>query len=772
MRESKTGRDSGFSIALIRGGDAGGAWLYLVGALLYAGFFYCLWEMFGLAGTGASLLPPFALGCVYSAIGCGLLRKRRLAAIAAALIPAAYVIAGSRYVSEGWNVTANQVFLALEYYVGRILPRYECNEALSQALCASLFLLLPSIALAFLCGRVARAAKTGGAAGRLSGIAWRVVLSLASLLLWAAALLYRAPLAPAGIAALVTALVFLAGIRPFTKNRAPDGSRFSPCFLALAAALTLAAAIPLLLPGWAGAAQADEARRAAARMVQSLRYEGSGWVLPDGDFGRIADVKAEDAASYYGLGESRDTHVYYFRGFVGEDYTSGGWAELSPGRKAEYATLFSWLHDRGFYGQNQYALLTETLGFSGGVREVPIVNAGSSARYLYTPYEAGPYRSDKARIGDENCLAGGLRGEAAYSIALADGAAISDERLFQALAEAYRRGGEGATQYLTSENAYRDYVYENYLGMPDEARGCIERYMAGLELPDKKIVFSDAKLVVNTYLSQVGYAQAPEEAYVSGDFLAYLLEKSGEGNSLHLATAAVMMFRYLGVPARYVEGFRLTQGGMDAAMSRGAVDLLEGKPGAWAEIYRDGVGFVPFEMEPPDLTWPEQPPRNIDNPDVPLAAEPPKPQPDWYKPLLWLLVILCLLLLIAMLILVTRRAVKRRRLASLLSVPDNAEAVSRTTSYLIRLLVHAGIPYKQGSLFPLRDALASAFDDAMGEEYATVVRVQQAALFSGRGVGDADRARVGAFLDGYIARLKAQAGFRGRLRLKWIDCVF
>lgn len=43
----------------------------------------------------------------------------------------------------------------------------------------------------------------------------------------------------------------------------------------------------------------------------------------------------------------------------------------------------------------------------------------------------------------------------------------------------------------------------------------------------------------------------------NNDFLAYTLEQKKKGYSVHYATAAVLMLRYYGVPARYVEGYYL-----------------------------------------------------------------------------------------------------------------------------------------------------------------------------------------------------------------------
>lgn len=39
------------------------------------------------------------------------------------------------------------------------------------------------------------------------------------------------------------------------------------------------------------------------------------------------------------------------------------------------------------------------------------------------------------------------------------------------------------------------------------------------------------------------------------DFVLNFLDGTRKGYSVHYATAAAMMFRYYGIPARYVEGF-------------------------------------------------------------------------------------------------------------------------------------------------------------------------------------------------------------------------
>ncbi len=76
------------------------------------------------------------------------------------------------------------------------------------------------------------------------------------------------------------------------------------------------------------------------------------------------------------------------------------------------------------------------------------------------------------------------------------------------------------------------------------------------------------------------------------------LERSGSGYSVHYATAAALMLRYFGVPARYVEGYFLSaeEAGRYAAGER--IVLTERNAHAWAEYYLDGVGWIPFETTP------------------------------------------------------------------------------------------------------------------------------------------------------------------------------
>ena len=59
-----------------------------------------------------------------------------------------------------------------------------------------------------------------------------------------------------------------------------------------------------------------------------------------------------------------------------------------------------------------------------------------------------------------------------------------------------------------------------------------------------------------------------------------------------------MMFRYYGIPARYVEGYLITPEDAEH-MNPGEPYVLDDTHAhAWVEYYQDGVGWLPFETTP------------------------------------------------------------------------------------------------------------------------------------------------------------------------------
>lgn len=147
-------------------------------------------------------------------------------------------------------------------------------------------------------------------------------------------------------------------------------------------------------------------------------------------------------------------------------------------------------------------------------------------------------------------------------------------------------------------------------------------YLYGLE-EDEEINRFDLALSFAQYLSDnYQYTLSPAEVPDGVDFVDWFIS-TGEGYCTYFASAMAQMARYAGIPSRYVEGYALA----DAERNEGGEYILTGKQAhAWAELYFDGVGFVPFDaLSLERLNAEEQKP---DDPDKRPEVEVPTPSPD------------------------------------------------------------------------------------------------------------------------------------------------
>lgn len=71
------------------------------------------------------------------------------------------------------------------------------------------------------------------------------------------------------------------------------------------------------------------------------------------------------------------------------------------------------------------------------------------------------------------------------------------------------------------------------------------------------------------------------------------------GYCVHYASAAVFMFRTMGIPARYAEGYVVQQTDYAEETETGRrFDIPDSSSHAWVEIYQDGIGWIPVEVTP------------------------------------------------------------------------------------------------------------------------------------------------------------------------------
>ena len=196
-------------------------------------------------------------------------------------------------------------------------------------------------------------------------------------------------------------------------------------------------------------------------------------------------------------------------------------------------------------------------------------------------------------------------------------------RNFSSLYSLVKSGAEHIPDERSSAGRYRRFVYENYL---DTNTSCADRIknelisdiMQGeydISQPDGK-----ARFILDTiafFNREYDYTLSPGVTPSTKDYVGYFLFEKKRGLCAHFASAAVMIFRCAGIPARYVEGFvvpgslytqqadyrrqaRLYEDGdLETEMWQYYdIEVTDRYAHVWAEVYIDGIGWMTVDPTP------------------------------------------------------------------------------------------------------------------------------------------------------------------------------
>ncbi|WP_165056330.1 MULTISPECIES: transglutaminase family protein [unclassified Adlercreutzia] len=382
--------------------------------------------------------------------------------------------------------------------------------------------------------------------------------------------------------------------------------------------------------GYRGSAGLHAAKEDAVAAVDELRFGSD--TLPQGD---LAAAHAMNVApgeqpaerlevSFADADAVRRSEPLYLRGFAGATYTGTAFERLRPADyEGDWTGLFNWLDARGFDALSQYAayraLDDAEEGGVAGTSDVTVRALGAYQRYAYAPTSAtasGPgalldlYRTTDRLGGNESSTfevvtdaqmaevtapGGWVYEEAAALDADVDAAAPAEDDL-----------AAREQDFLRSEVAYRSFVRDRYLEVPDAVAPAVEQFFFAddtWDAEDGTLYAASTRirtmLDVSCDYNGQGVQFAPAGAQPA-DYVTWFLEDAREGNAAAFASAAVLAFRQVGIPARYVEGYLLDEDalGRMGAASETSCTLDEGDAHAWAEVYVDGAGWMPVEVTP------------------------------------------------------------------------------------------------------------------------------------------------------------------------------
>ena len=143
-------------------------------------------------------------------------------------------------------------------------------------------------------------------------------------------------------------------------------------------------------------------------------------------------------------------------------------------------------------------------------------------------------------------------------------------------------------ELASEELRYRDYAHSYYTRLPDSTRSALQQICSSMDWSAGQ---SGILWRVAEYVRVQGIYDVNVAPYPSDDYAVYFLTQSHTGYCIHFATAAVALYRTLGIPARVCEGYLVNNTAPGSSVKVTGADAH-----AWAEVYVDGLGWVPVEV--------------------------------------------------------------------------------------------------------------------------------------------------------------------------------
>ncbi len=356
--------------------------------------------------------------------------------------------------------------------------------------------------------------------------------------------------------------------------------------------------------------------------------------LSGGKLGKVAEVKyneSEQLLLTVPVESAREG--LYLKGYVGSVYTGSSWEEHSKEERKKYRELTDLIPSKEFQPVNQNVLLLKQI-----LDSMRVVNSSNVSIYVggeslllskYSVFQGNcrveykeaskkyiyaPYFTDFEQLG---------QGYYVQDLYLAPRSKKREYKfdyffnVFNSPVPFIKLDKASLTKYSENEKRYRDYVYKVYTELPEKG---LEELKRDFAIQRKQNLDMDDKLTyVESYLKDnTTYTLSPGKLPEGEDFVEYFLFQNKKGYCAHYASAAVLMLRAMGVPARYVEGYRVGPSedtdkltGEEQVISAYTgnesvkqntqmkqISVKDSNAHAWTEVYIDNYGWLPMDFTP------------------------------------------------------------------------------------------------------------------------------------------------------------------------------
>lgn len=263
-----------------------------------------------------------------------------------------------------------------------------------------------------------------------------------------------------------------------------------------------------------------------------------------------------------------------------EKETNGVWGELSGEEKYAYSDEFYWLGKLDFSPAFQTASLDNALDISdSGIVTVNIKNGGKPI------YTYGMTTAENA-FSDPKIIGGSFENTKSYYRL-----AVSESYLTKPFGTYDTLHTSPPLDYLAAEKGYRDYVYSTCLDISAEDKQLAANHF-DLEGSQGKLRSDMLSFFVSDAVLDRSKTYGGESSF------ADMLEVTCRGGEEDFAAATVKIFRAKGIPARLCRGYFITSDMTKDLTDNSALTVTSKQLHYWAEYYKDGIGWQPFEVCP------------------------------------------------------------------------------------------------------------------------------------------------------------------------------
>lgn len=305
-----------------------------------------------------------------------------------------------------------------------------------------------------------------------------------------------------------------------------------------------------------------ESGKGSIRIGDAFGFISSGGIN-DGELGQSGGFSFNGSTQLRVTVFKEPQSTIYIKGFVGSEYEGNRWGIIEDEMEAVADRIGYAAYDYIYKMRNEF-----------GIDNIRIERVSASRKYTYRPYG----------IKDEEYPSPGSR---SYYYTFYP-SKWDVNTFYQDILR--------NTEYEQLEKQYREYVYEKYTQVPDEG---LERLKEGFRYAPVGNFGKTYSYIYDQFRRENKYNINVGATPQDKDFIEYFLYDQKEGYCTHFASAAVMMFRMAGFPARYVSGYIIPPADFeDNGDGSYKAVVRDNRAHAWAEVYINGTGWCPVEMTP------------------------------------------------------------------------------------------------------------------------------------------------------------------------------